>query len=182
MGSQKENSQPEVIEGEQKWEQDFSEKFVKDVEDSGKVDWSKYTYTRNRLSPSGPALDLSKTKLLFISTAGTYLKDSQEPFDDKSMLGDYSLRRIPTGIKFEDLAIAHDHYDHKYINADPEVLLPFGHLQDLLNEEKLGSLASEWISISGYQPNIVKIKRKLAPEIIKIAKELEVQATFLVPA
>ncbi len=67
MGSQKENSQPEIIEGEQKWEQDFCEKFVKDVEDSGKVDWSKYTYTRNRLSPRGPALDLSKTKLLFIS-------------------------------------------------------------------------------------------------------------------
>jgi hypothetical protein len=182
MESQKESSQPDVIEGEQKWEQAYKEDFVKDVEGSGKVDWSKYTYTRNRLSPSGPALDLSKTKLLFISTAGTYLKDSQEPFDEKSMLGDYSLRRIPTGTKFEDLAIAHDHYDHKYINADPQVLLPFGHLQDLLNEGKLGGLASEWISISGYQPNIIKLKRQLAPAIIKIAKELEVQATLLVPA
>ncbi len=174
--------QPDVIEGEQKWEEGYNKNFVKELESSGKIDWKKYQYTRNRLSPSGPALDLSKTKLLFISTSGAYLKDSQEPFSVKKVLGDYTFRRIPTSTAFEDLAIAHDHYDHKYIKADPQVLLPFGHLQDMISEGKLGSIASEWISISGFQPNIIKVRRELAEKIVKIAKELEVNAALLVPA
>lgn len=176
------NFQPEIIEGEEKWEQDFNEKFVKGLETTGKLDWKNYQYTRNRMSPKGPALDLTETKLLFVSTAGTYLKDSQEPFDAKNLLGDYSLRRIPTGTAFDDLAIAHDHYDHQFINVDPDVLLPLSHLDDMVSEGKLGSMAKDWISISGYQPNIIKVKRELASDILKIAKELEVQAVLMVPA
>ena len=182
MDNQNENEQSEVIEGELKWEEDFNEKVIKEFEKSGKIDWKKYQYTRNRFSPSGDALNLKETRLLFISTAGTYIKDSQDPFDAKNVLGDYSLRRIPDGTSFDDLAISHDHYDHQYIKADPEVLLPFGHLNDMVSEGELGGIASEWISISGYQPNIVKVKRVLSAKIIKVAKELDVQAALLVPA
>lgn len=182
MDNENNNDQPDVIEGEQQWEQDFNEKFAKGLETTGRLDWKQYQYTRNRFSPKGPAIDLSKSKLLFVSTAGTYLKDSQEPFDNKNLLGDYSLRMIPTGTPFEDMAIAHDHYDHQFIKVDPEVLLPFESIADMVSEGKLGSLAAEWISISGFQPNIIKVKRALSAEIVKIAQELEVQAVLLVPA
>lgn len=182
MKNKNTNQEIEIIEGESNWEQNFNDSIVPEVETTGKIDWKKYQYVRNRLSPSGRALDLSETKLLFISTAGAYLKDSQEPFDKDNVLGDYTLRRIPIDTSFEDLSISHDHYDHKYINADLQVLLPKGHLQDMVSEGKLGSVAPDWISISGYQPNIIEVKRNLAKKIIKIAKELEVQAALLVPA
>ncbi len=182
MATNNKKDQPTVIEGEQKWEADYNKKFIKELDATGKIDWKKYQYNRNRFSPSGPALDLSKVKLLLVSTAGAYHKDSQEPFDAKNILGDYTLRRIPIDTDFNDLGIAHDHYDHKAIKADPQVLLPLNHLKDMVREGKLGSLATEWISFSGYQPNIIKVKKELAEKIMHIAKELEVQATLLVPA
>jgi hypothetical protein len=68
---------------------------------------------------------------MLISSAGGYLPKDQEPFNTDNPLGDYTMRRLPTLTSFKDRAYAHNHYDHKMINQDPQVAIPLRHLEDL---------------------------------------------------
>ena len=171
-----------MLENPMEWLKGFHLGFLGHYERTGELDWAKYNRPHNQLPPSGPGIDLSQSRLMLISTAGAYLKDHQKAFDANNPLGDYSMRRIPIDAAFEDLAIAHDHYDKQYIQTDPQVLLPLGHLQDMVNEGLIGEIAPVFVSFSGYQPNVIRVVKELAPAILRTAKEFDVQAALLVPS
>ena len=119
---------------------------------------------------------------MFITTAGAYLADAQQPFDAPNPLGDYTIRQFPVDTPFEALAYAHEHYNHTDVNADPQVLLPLRHLEQMVAEGKIGELAPSVISFSGYHPDIVRVVNKLTPAILDVAKAEKPDAVLLVPA
>jgi hypothetical protein len=172
----------EVVENLKQWQQEFEEGWLAHLRATGQTDFSRYAKIKNTTAPAGRAIDLSQSRLMLITTAGTYLKESQEPFDAPNPLGDYSIRTYPLSTPFEALAVAHNHYDHTAINQDPQVLLPMQHLADMVNEGKIGALASAVVSFSGYQPDVARVVYELIPEIIRVVKAQEIDAALLVPA
>ncbi|TES92327.1 MAG: hypothetical protein E3J88_01210 [Anaerolineales bacterium] len=175
------NTEMAIIENPLEWLKDFHQGFLAHLEKTGELDWKKYVRPRNRLAPSGGGIDLAASRLMLISSAGGYLPANQEPFDEHNPLGDYTIRIIPTDTPFPEIEFAHNHYDHKFVEADPQVLIPLQNLEDMANEGKIGEFTSEFVSFSGYQPNVIRVVKELVPAILKVAKENEVQAALLVP-
>ncbi len=172
----------EIIENRQLWKEEFERGWLAEYQCSGEIDWKKYTYPKNLSSPAGDGIDLSKSKLAFISSAGGYLSSGQQPFDAGNDLGDYSTRTFPVRAQFSDLAYAHEHYDHTALNEDPQVLMPLRHLENLQKNGIIGELADQAISFMGYQPDITRVEDESIPEILKVLKNDKVDAAFLVPS
>lgn len=175
------NSELSILEKPLEWLTDFHEGFLAHLEKTGELDWKKYVHPRNLFAPSGESIQLANSRLMLITSSGAYLPESQETFDQDNRLGDYSIRGIPTDTPFADIKYAHKHYDHKYVDKDPQALIPIRHLEKMEEDGKIGSLTSEYVSFSGYQPNVIRIVKETIPAILKAAKENEVQAALLIP-
>ena len=172
----------EIVDNLERWRADFERGWLAYFQETGQFDWKNYAKIKNSTAPSSPAIDLSQSRLTLISTAGGYLRDSQEPFDAPHPIGDYSIRLFPSATPFEAIAYAHDHYDHTAVNEDPQVLLPLRHLEDMVKEGTIGELAPSVISFSGYHPDITQVVDELIPPIIDIAITEQIDAALLVPA
>lgn len=172
----------EILENLESWQKEFEQGWLAHYQDTGEFDWSRYPKATNKEIPAGPGIDLSQSRLILISTAGAYLPASQEPFDAANPLGDYTLRLFPAATPFAGIAYAHDHYDHKDVNQDPQVLLPLRHLEDLVKEGVIGHLAPTIVSYSGYQPDATRVVRELIPPLLEAVKDEQVDAALLVPA
>ena len=172
----------EIIENPKEWVKSFQEGWMAKIKKTGKFDWKQYISPKNRSAPSGKRVDLSKSRLLLISTAGGYLHESQKPFEASSKFGDYSIRLFPSDTPFEALSYAHEHYDHQYIDKDPQVLLPLRHLEDMVSKGIIGEISPNVVSFSGYQPNVIRVVKEMIPEIVEVALRDQVNAALLVPA
>jgi hypothetical protein len=172
----------EILEDRAAWEAAFRAGWLAHYERTGTTDFKQYIRPKNSVAPAGRSIELRRSRLVLISSAGGYLPASQEPFDAASPLGDYTIRLIPTGTVLSDIAYAHDHYDHTAVNADPQVLLPLGHLADLVAEEQLGALASNVVSFMGYQPDVGRALDELIPAIRAAVRAEGAQAALLVPS
>ena len=175
----------EIIEKRDEWAANFRDGWIAHLEAHGEMNWSLYNRPKNTQTVSGNAIDLSKSKLLFISTGGSYLADSQKPFfdsDDTHPRGDYSIRTYSIETPFDQLAIAHSHYDHTAVNADRQVLLPFKHLADMVEEGQIGSLCDTVVSYAGYQPDATRVIDDLLPAIQKVVELEQPDAALLVPS
>ena len=170
-----------IIENFEQWQTDYFEEWLPHYEKTGELVWLNYPRAHNRTAPAGPGIDLAQSRLLLISSAGGYLRDEQEPFDAANELGDYSIRTFPVNSPFERIAFAHEHYDHTAVNADPQVLLPLKHLQDMVTEGKIGALTAV-ISYSGYQPDVGRILNDTIPAILEAAQVEKAEGALLVPA
>ena len=174
----------EIIEQRDAWLENFQSGWAAHLEEHGEFNWELYNRPKNTQAPSGKAIDLSQSKLLFISTGGSYLAASQKPFfdsDDTHPHGDYSIRTYPITTPFDDLAIAHSHYDHTAVNEDRQVLLPFRHLADMVNEGLIGSLCKTVVSYAGYQPDATRVVDDLLPAIQQVVEQEQPDAALLVP-
>ena len=171
----------DIIENFEQWQTDYFEEWLPHYEKTGELVWLNYPRAHNRTAPAGPGIDLAQSRLLLISSAGGYLRDEQEPFDAANELGDYSIRTFPVNSPFERIAFAHEHYDHTAVNADPQVLLPLKHLQDMVTEGKIGALTAV-ISYSGYQPDVGRILNDTIPAILEAAQVEKAEGALLVPA
>jgi D-proline reductase (dithiol) PrdB len=118
---------------------------------------------------------------MLVSSAGGYLFERQKAFDAPSPYGDHTIRTFPTAVSFDALAFAHDHYDHTFINLDPQVALPLRHLEDLTAAGRIGQLAPSVVSFMGYQPDSARVVDETIPQIVSIAKDQNVQAALLAP-
>ncbi len=172
----------EILENKQVWLEHYQQNWLKKYQETGETDWKIYERPRNDEAPSGNGIDLADSKLLLISSAGAYLKESQQPYDAADDLGDYTMRTFPQSTPFEALAYSHDHYDHKHVDADPQVLLPLRHLEDMVAEGIIGALADEVLSLMGYLPNAAQLVDDLIPQLVAKAKQLGVRGALLVPA
>ena len=176
------NIDMEILENPMDWFKKFQDGWMAHLERTGEFNWSQYARPRNLLAPSGPGITLSESRILLISSAGSYLPATQNQFKENDPTGDYSLRLIPSNTGFEDIAFAHTHYDHQYVNADPQVLLPLRHLESLAAQGFIGEVAPFMISYNGYQPNVLRVVKELIPDILDIAKQYQVRGALLVPA
>ena len=80
------------------------------------------------------------------------------------------------------IAFAHTHYDHTAVNADQQVLLPLGHLHDLMAAGVIGALAPDVINFMGYQPDITRLLDETIPEILTAAQAMRLDGALLVPS
>lgn len=175
----------DIIEKRDEWMAEFEAGWLKELNETGKMNWSVYTRPKNTQSPAGKAIDLSKSKLMLITTAGTYLPAYHEPFndsDDTHPLGDYSIRHYPTSTNLDELRIAHSHYPHDAMLMDPQVLVPLRHLEDMVAEGIIGSLAPSVVSYAGYQPVATAVVDELLPPILRVVEREKPDAVLLVPS
>ncbi len=171
-----------IVERLDAWTGNLEKGWLKKYALNKTVDWKLYKYVKNAQAPSNTGIDLSSSKLLLISSAGAYLPAQDRPFNAKSLLGDYSIRTFPLTSSLSDLDYAHDHYDQEAVRRDAQVLLPLEHLQDLVDEQVIGSLSNKVISFMGYQPFVNKVVKKTIPAILRIVKAEAVDAALLVPS
>ncbi len=172
----------EVFEKRVTWQENFKSEWLAHYRATGKIDWKRYEHPRNTAAPGLPGIDLSQSRLLFISTAGGYLPASQPRFDDENDLGDYSLRMLPTTTPLDQIEYAHTHYDHTAVDADPQVLVPLRHLEALVEDGQIGDLTPNFVSFMGYQPDVIRVLDELIPAIIDAARTELADAALLVPA
>jgi hypothetical protein len=171
----------EILEKREQWTKAYRQGWLATLEATGVIDWQVYPRAINEHTPAAPAIDLSESRLMLISSAGGYLVHNQEPFDAANPTGDYTLRTFASVTPFQALAFAHDHYDHTLIERDPQVALPLHHLQEAVAAGRVGSLTPSVASFMGYQPDVTRVIDELAPRIVAIAKEERADAALLAP-
>lgn len=176
------NGEMSILEKPLEWLQAFQKGWLAHLEETGKPDWDKYVWLRNLFNPSGVKIELAKSNMIVISSAGAYLHEHQDPFDTQNPLGDYSVRLIPTGTNFDQVKFANAHYDQSFVQTDPQVLLPLLHMEDLAAEGHIGGLAPVMISFNGHQPNAIRVVKELVPQILKVARGHNVTAALMIPA
>lgn len=92
---------------------------------------------------------LAECTLALLTTGGLHLK-TDEPFDTRTLEGDCSYRMLPGGVQHEDIAVSHESYDHKFINADLNCVFPIERMREYVAEGALGALADEHYSFMGH--------------------------------
>lgn len=172
----------EIVENLEAWSAEFEANWLKHYQETGETNWKIYNRAKNETAPGTPGINLSKSRLLFISSAGGYLANEQEPFAAADDLGDYTVRIFPLDTPRSQIDFAHDHYDHTAVKTDPQVLLPVQHLQNLVAEGRIGSLHPDLISFHGYQPDVRRIVYELIPAVLNFVEKEKVEAALLVPA
>lgn len=172
----------EILENRAAWEAAYQTGWLAHYQQTGQLDWKLYNRPRNSQPVSGAGINLRQRRLVLIASAGAYLRETQTPFDAPNPLGDYSVRTFPVWTEFSQIAFAHDHYDHTAVNADPQVLLPLHHLDDLVAEGNLGDLAPRVINFSGYLPDVGRVLDETIPAILHEAHAQNARAALLVPA
>lgn len=172
----------EILENRDAWQEEYARVWLAHYRATGETKWDIYNRPDNHETPAGPGVNLATSRLMLISSAGGYLPASQAPFDAADNLGDYAIRTFPHTTNPADLAFAHDHYDHTAVNADQQVLLPLGHLHDLVAEGVIGELAPSVVSFMGYQPDAARVVDETIPAILAVAKAEQIDAALLVPS
>jgi len=171
-----------IVEDLAQWKAEYETGWLAHLRETGEFNWKIYNRPTNKAAPSGPGVNLSRSRLALISSAGAYLPQSQAPFDAENDFGDYTIRLFPSSINLADLDYAHTHYDQTAVRQDPQVLLPLRHLEDLVTEGVIGELVPSVISFSGYLPNVERTVNELIPAIVAAAKAETIDAALLVPA
>ena len=170
-----------ILENSDQWKEDFKQGWLAHFQRTGKESWEIYNRPRNQFPVSSPGLDLRTSRLMLISSAGGFLHAFQQPFEAGNLLGDYSIRSFPVTTPFDQLAYAHEHYDHSAVDIDPQVLLPLEHLRKMVSDGEIGEL-SDVVSFMGYQPDVSRLIEETIPAILKFAQDEGAQAALLVPA
>ena len=173
---------PRIVEKQNAWTAHFETGWLKNFFDKNSIDWKLYKYVRNEQAPAGAGIELSKARILLISSAGAYLPPQDKPFHAANLLGDYTLRTFPANTPVSSLEYAHDHYDQTAVREDTQVLLPLTHLRSLVNKNIIGGLSETVISFMGYQPWVGRVLKKTIPAILKIVQREKVDAVLLVPS
>ena len=172
----------EIVENAGAWKKDFENGWLTELKIRGRINWSLYQYAQNTQSPSGNKILLKEAKLLLITSAGSYLKNDQPPFDAANPLGDYTIRTFPASTPPGDLEFAHDHYKQDSVRSDPQVLIPIGHLEELVAQDKLHRFCSPVISFMGYQPDVSRVLSDTIPAIQAVIDNSDVDCVLLVPS
>ena len=172
----------EIAEKLDKWTTDFNDGWLKEVNQHNRINWNRYSYIKNVNSPESSGINLSKSKLMLISSAGGYLPSHDIPFDAGNLLGDYSIRTIPVSTSFDNIRYSHDHYDTTAVLQDAQVLLPFHHLKSMVEDKIIGEMCNTVVSFMGYQPDVNKVITKTIPAILNIVIMEKIDAVLLVPS
>jgi len=131
---------------------------------------------------------LSKSTIAVLSSAGIFLRDTQEPFDverekREPTWGDPTWRAIPRDVSQDRVDATHLHINTEHVKQDVGVALGLRALIALEKDGVIGSLAKENYSVMGYQENGCEAwQSKTGPEIIEHLQQNGVDALLLAPA
>ncbi len=131
---------------------------------------------------------LSQARIALLTSAGLYLKSSQQSFDidgeqRNPEWGDPSWRSIPSDADATDIAVAHLHISHADILSDPEIALPARLLDQLVAEGVVGSATAEHISVMGYQDRSLEgWQNRTVPALVARLRDLQADGLILAPA
>jgi hypothetical protein len=124
---------------------------------------------------------LAESKIAMVSSCGFYRQDMHLPFDTWNHLGDPSFREIHRDSPLDRLAVAHCHYDHRFIKEDINVAFPVERLKTLEQEGFFAEL-SPWIySFMGYLPEPRQFVQEACPTIARRLQEDRVDGALFTP-
>lgn len=125
---------------------------------------------------------LAECRAVLITTAGLHLKEDI-PFSGSFLVSDCSFRRLPASVRLADMAISHTskEFDRSGIMDDLNVVYPIDRLAELVEQKKLGSLASTHYSFMGSLPRVGDLRKKAAPEVARLLRLDNVDLALLTP-
>lgn len=131
---------------------------------------------------------LSRATVAVLSSAGVFLRDTQESFDvererREPTWGDPSWRAIPRDVAQDRIDAAHLHINTEHVKRDVGVAMGLRALAALEADGVIGRLADENYSVMGYQERGCEVWRnKTGPEIAARLRDAEVDALLLAPS
>ncbi len=134
------------------------------------------------------AVPIEEATVALLTSAGLYLKDTQQPFDlerekRNPTWGDPTYRVIPRDVEQSQLGAAHLHINTRDVLEDVNVALPIGRFAELEAEGRIGRLADEHYSFMGFQDSaLAGWRNDAAPEVARRLKDAGVHALVLAPA
>lgn len=144
--------------------------------------FKSYPFVQNTHAPWTPvAKPLPESLVALVSTGGFYVRGEQEPFDAANIEGDISYRTFSRTLPPSRLGIAHDHFSHRYAEADINTILPLDHLSDFERDGVIGECEDTVYSITGYLTDTVAFMRTTAQEIAQRLQATQVDAALIIP-
>ncbi len=131
---------------------------------------------------------LHRCTLALMTSAGIYLKGSQEPFDEERekrepTWGDPTYRVIPSDVRQEQVGCSHLHINQEDLLEDVDVVLPIRAFRTLAAEGVIGALADEHYSFMGYQDRrLADWRETQGPQLATRLKERGVDVLLLAPS
>jgi D-proline reductase (dithiol) PrdB len=125
---------------------------------------------------------LSEASVALISTAA-FVAPGQDPFDDDLRGGDFTHRILSSDVDLLTLQESHrsDAFDHSGIRADPNLAVPLDTLRELANENAIGAVSPEVVSLMGSITAPGRLLSKTVPLIIDILRRQKSDCALLVP-
>ncbi len=130
--------------------------------------------------PMPPAVkDLSRAKVMLITDGGLVPKGNPDRIEPSAATrwGAYSIEGIDdlAGTQYE---ISHGGYDPRFVQEDPDRLVPLDALREMEREGKIGKLHNEFLSTSGLA-NPLSNTRRIGREMAEKVKREGVDAVIL---
>lgn len=125
---------------------------------------------------------LGEAKLALISTAG-FVAPGQAPFDDKVKGGDWSYREIPADTDVRQLTECHrsESFDHRGIQADPNLAFPLDRVRELVAAGRLGAANRRHFSLMGSITAPGRFMKETVPAVADALAADQTDVTLLVP-
>ena len=121
---------------------------------------------------------LSECNLMLIASGGLY-RLGQSAFHYRD---DVSLRIINAHVAAKDLRVSHFAYDLTDVRQDHNVVFPLDALHQRVAAGQLGALSANTYTFMGGIYSARKVRDLIAPELLKRARQDEVDLALLVPA
>ncbi len=134
------------------------------------------------------AKPMTGATIALMTSAGIYLKDSQEPFDTERekanpTWGDPTYRVIPRDVEQSQVGATHLHINTRDILEDFNTALPIRAFRSLADEGAIGAVAEEHYSFMGFQERGARLwQDQYGPEVAARIRAANVDALVLAPA
>lgn len=123
--------------------------------------------------------DVSKARVMVITDGGLVPKGNPDGIEGMAATrwGTYSLED-KDGLDGKDYEISHGGYDPRFVEEDPDRLVPLDALREMENEGVIGELHNEFISTSGLA-NPLSNTRRMGKEMAQKVKDSGVDAVIV---
>lgn len=125
---------------------------------------------------------LSECTVGLVSSAG-FVPPGVEPFDETVRGGDSSWRKVAADVDPSTLADCHrsESFDHKGMEADPDLAFPLTRLRELADAGVIGGVAREHVSMMGSITVTGPLQKETLPAVAAHFREVGADLVLLVP-
>jgi len=141
--------------------------------------YEPYRWAEHRDSPPWVPLlkPLADSKMLLLASGGAYRKGHVAfHWND-----DTGIRLLNTNQPAADVRLTHFAYDLEPARRDPNIVFPSDRLRELVREGVIGGLASEAVTFMGGIYSVRRVEEELAPAVVEVVQEMDVDLALLVP-